>query len=159
MKVNLYGNGLRNGYVNIVNSVPDDLSDVPDNTAVITGDFKNLDPVVEDNQAEELIFNVPLNALLPVDLVPVLEHWNKKLAKDGVLRIGYVDIRRLGKSIHMGELTLQDIDNLVYGPNHQYHCLMDTDVLKTVLKSLGYKINYISPKDFFVTIEARKNVN
>jgi hypothetical protein len=159
MKVNLYGEGLRNGYVNIVGQVPDDLSNLPDATEVAVGDFKNLDPVVPDGQAEELIFNVPLNAILPVDLVEVLQHWNKKLANKGILRIGYVDIRRLGKSIHSGELTLQEIDNLIFGPDHHYHCLIDTDVLKILLGSVGYSINYISPKDFFVTIEARKNVN
>lgn len=158
MKVNLFGD-IRNGYVNIVNQVPDGLADLPENTHVVVGDMGNLDPILENNSVEEIILSVPMNVLYPAHIVPVLQHWKDKLKSGGKLVLTFVDIRRLGKFIHSGELSLQQIDGMVFGPNHNYHSLIDTNVLDSVLRGVGYSIKMISPKDFFVTVEASNNGN
>lgn len=100
-----------------------------------------------------------MNVLYPAHIVPILEHWHKKIKPNGELVLSYVDIRRLGQFIHSGELSLQQIDGMIYGPNHNYHSLVDTNVLDAVLRGLGYSIKMISPKEFFVTVEAAKNAN
>lgn len=158
MKVNLYGD-IRNGYLNIVNQLPDSFGELPDDTSIVVGDAGQLDPILENNSVEQMLFSVPLNVLYPAHIVPILQHWREKLQTNGTLIATYVDIRRLGKFIHSGELSLQQIDGMIYGPNHNYHSLVDTNVLDSVLRGIGYSIQMISPKDFFVTVEATKNAN
>jgi hypothetical protein len=159
MKVNLFGDTLRNGYLNIVPEVSGDLSELPEDTQVMVGNIDSLNSTFENNSVEEIVFNPPLNVLQPTQLVGVLQQFNTKLKKDGRLKIGFFDIRRLGRFIANGELTLQQVDGFIFGPQHQYQCLVDTNVLEAVLKGVGYQIDILSSKDFIVTIEAVKNVD
>src|SRR3712207_4192008 len=106
MKINLEcGNDIRNGYVNVTSwplqELPDDL---PDNTNIVVGNPLNLDPVFENDSAEEIVFSRLFNVIHPNHIIPALEHWHDKLAKDGLLKLSFVDIRLVSKFIHSGQL-------------------------------------------------------
>ena len=160
MKVNITGNEVRNGYLNVIHGAvltPPNAENVSEDTQIVVGRLNDLDPVVPDGAAEEILFNYALNILGPSDMVPVLEHWRNKLKEDGTLKVSFIDIKRLGRFITSGELSLEELDTIIYGPNHSHLCLMDTNTLSNVLKNIGFRIDTIAPKDFFVTVEAKKD--
>lgn len=160
MKVNITGNEIRNGYLNIIHGAvmnPPSPDSVSDGTAIVVGRFHELDPILENDSAEEILFNYALNILGPNDMVPILEHWRNKLMPEGILKVSFIDIRRLGRFITSGDMSLEELDMIIYGPNRSHVCLMDTNTFTNVLKNLGFSIDTIAAKDFFVTVEAKKN--
>lgn len=158
MKINLEcGNNWRNGYLNISSWIPSDIpEDLPEETAIISGQSGNLDPVVEDNSAQEIVFNPPFNIVKPNDILDVLQHWQKKLKDGGILKIYFIDIRLSSRFIYSGELKLQDVHNIIFGANKEYESVIETEIMREVLSAIKFKILSISHKQFFVTIEAQK---
>jgi hypothetical protein len=158
MKLNLEsGNDLRNGYVNVNLGIVD-LKSVPQNTRFVVGNFRNLDPIVKDGQAEEIVFNPPFNRIGPAEAMKVLTHWKNKLGVGGVLKLVFCDIRRLGQILHSGEIPLQEAHSLIFGsPNAPHQSLIDAQIMKNIGESLGLSVKSISAKDYVVTIELEKN--
>ncbi len=158
MKLNLeYGNQWLNGYVNISMWPPQEIpKDLPEATQIIVGQVGNLDNCVDDNSAEEVIFNPLLNSIKPNDLLDILSHWYRKLKDKGILKISFVDVRLLARYIYNGEMNLQDVHNTVMGPNKQYESVLDLEIIKGVLLSGGFKIDSITHKQYLVNIEAFK---
>ncbi len=157
MKLNLQcGLDIRNGYVN-VNYGPVQLDEMAENTNVVVGDFRNLDPIVDDGVVEEIIFNPPLGVIAPNDLPDIINHWRKKLKDKGVLKIHAIDIRKVGRAAHSAEVSLQDIHNLIFGPNYEYRTVIDTFVLRGLLSKLGFKVETITTADFVSAFEVVKN--
>jgi hypothetical protein len=158
MKLNLEcGNGLRNGYVNVSGRpIPDPPEDLPENTYIAFGKFYDLDPLAKDNTVNEIVFNPPLNVLPPETITEVLDHWNKKLTKNGVLRFSFIDFYLLARKFEAGDIDLQNGHMVVFGQNYSNKSLLDTSLIKTALPSLSYKVDFISTKDMFVIIEASK---
>lgn len=158
MKLNLeYSNNIRNGYVNVSAWPPQELpKDLPEGTQIAVGQAGNLDDIAPDNKAEEIIFNPVFNLVNPNGILQLFQHWHKKLQDGGTLKLFYIDIRLLSRFIYNGQLSLQDIHNLVMGPNKQHESVVDTDVMKNALSACGYKIRSINHHEYFVTVEAYK---
>ena len=158
MKLNLeYGTNIRNGYINISAWPPQELpNDLPDETSIVVGQASNLNDVVPDESAEEILFNPVFNLINPAGILPLFQHWHQKLKAGGVLKLYFIDIRLISRFIYSGQLPLQEIHNLIMGPNKQHESIIDTDVMKNALSACGYKIQSISHQDFFVTVEACK---
>lgn len=155
MKLNLEGNPL-NGYKTVLSQPYQINQDTPQETDIVPGYFHKLDPICPDGEAEEIIFNPPLNILPANDIITVIEHWAKKLAANGILKINFIDIRLAGLLIHRSDLELQQIDMLIFGPAHEYQSVADTNVFKKLFEALGFKISSISTNKPFVAIEAGK---
>lgn len=159
MKVNLSdGHDIRNGYLNIVeHPLGDRLDNLPDDCEVVIGSLFHLDPILNDGVAEEIVFHQPLNSMSPEALVPVLEHWKKKLKSQGVLKCMATDIRVVGKALSDGTMTLQEGHSCIFGGNNQSnHCLIDAESLKHVLTSIGFGIKSIALRGFHVVVEGEK---
>ncbi len=157
MKANLQcGNDIRNGYVN-VNYGPVSLDEMSENSKIVMGDFKNLDPIFENESLDEVLFNPSVSVIMPDHLPDVIAHWRNKLKNKGVLKIHTIDIRKVGRAAHTGELGLQDLHMLILGNNYEYKTIIDTAVLVTLVKKLGFDVDMISSTDFVSTIEAVKN--
>ena len=158
MRLNLeYNNNIRNGYINVSVWPPQELpKDLPDSTSIAVAKPDKLDDIAKDNEVEEIIFNPLFNLINPDGILNLLQHWYKKLQSGGLLKIYFADIRLISRYIYNGELSLQDIHNIVMGNNQQNQSVIDTDVMKNALTACGYKLNLVSHQDFFVTIEASK---
>lgn len=156
MKLNLEcGNDIRNGYINISFNIGD-VSNVPENTKIIPGNFRNLDPLIEDESVEEIVFNPTLNTISPKEIVGILTHWSTKLRPSGTLLVKFYDVRRIGQSAHYGTLSLQELHGLLLGHNYENKTVMDVAVVKTVADVTGYDIESISPTEYLVTVELKK---
>lgn len=156
MKINLEcGNVLLNGYLNVT-SIPLQLDDNAKNIDIIMGRYDQLDPILKNTVAEEIIFNPPINKVEPNKLPEVLLHWRQYLQPNGILKIFLIDIRRISNYIRRGTLDLQQIHNYVLGQSNEYRSVIDTRTMKDLLEKLGFKIEIISPVEFITTIEARK---
>jgi hypothetical protein len=157
MKLNLEcGTNIRNGYENInFGVVP--LNSISEGSRFVVGNYRNLDPIVDDGSCEEIVFNPPLNVLSPNEIVNVLNHWSRKLTGGGKLVVTFYDIRRIGRAAHSSELSLEDIHGMTLGNRNELKTVMDTAVIKLVASASGLLIESISPKQFTVTVELIKN--
>ncbi len=147
---------IRNGYIN-VNNMPVPIDHMAENTKLVAGDYKNLDPIFQDDSLEEIIFNPPLSVVTPNQLPDLLTHWHKKLKHGGILKIHTIDIRKVGRAAHSGNIGLQDIHNLILGENYEYKSVIDTSILRGLILRLGYKIETITPIDFISIFEVIKH--
>jgi hypothetical protein len=92
----------------------------------------------------------------PNEILDVLKHWNKKMKIGSVLKLNFLDVRAVAANIHAGDLSLQDSHNLLFGINYDHKSVIDTQVIESVVKDIGFNIDIISIKDFFVTLEITK---
>lgn len=156
MKINLeFNNNPLNGYVNI-SSKSIDVAKTTENAQIVPGVYFNLDPIIKDESVEEIIFNPPLNLLDPMKTIEILLHWHKKLRKNGVLKIFFVDIKQLAANIHQGLLPLVDIHHLIFGSQNEYKSILDISSFREAMKVCKFQIEFISPKDNIVFVEAIK---
>lgn len=156
MKLNLEcGNLLRSGYVNAnSHSVPLN-ENVTEDMPFILGHFKNLKSIFPNEKFEEIIFNLPLNILTPEDLLPVISHWKEMLDANGILKVFFIDIRRVARATQVESINIQDTHNLIYGENYAYKSIMDASIFKNVCKSMGFQIEMMSIKDYFAAFELK----
>lgn len=154
MKLNLEAHlDPRNGYVNVSSVIPQEL---PEGVNFTPGRYDNLSEISKENETEEIIFANFLNVIDPIKLLEVFIHWNNILKSDGLLKIKYIDIRRLGRLAYSDHLALSDLHAFTLGGEYQYKAVLDTTNMKKALTECGYKINTISSDGFIVIIEAEK---
>lgn len=142
MKINLLLDNtgdVRSGYINIDPFAPDN-----DAAGRLKGDISNLDHVVDDGEAIEII------ALEVLDYFPghqadaILTNWLKKLARSGRLTLSVVDVREVARAICANEMSPEDINEHLHGKQEkpwQYRKSAYTlTQIAEVLGNLGYKI-------------------
>jgi hypothetical protein len=106
--------------------------------------IQNLDSVCEDGEAEEII------ALDVIDYIDirnkqnVMDHWIKKVAIDGRIVIGGIEIKEVARNIYLDRLDLEESINLLYGdPNFPFGnrkgCL-SSEIISNLLQSRGLRI-------------------
>ena len=155
MKINLEcGQDLRTGYINI-NSDPLD-SDVPEGIDFRVNDYRNLDPIVEDESVEELVCNGIIHRLYPNEILQVLAHYVNKLVPGGMLKLTFLDIRHVAREGHLNRMSLHDLHNYIFGSKHENKTIADVDTIKTALTRLNLNINSISMSGCVVSMEAIK---
>ena len=153
MKLNLEcaTSQIQNGYINTSIQPIDGVENV------VLCDYKNIDNICGDDDAEEIIVNPPLNVLLPTDLVQVLQHWGKKLNSEGVLKISFFDIRVIGKLIAEGTTDLQKTHMMILGPQNEFSSILDLPTLKKAAQAVKLNINGVRfPTQAQVSVELTK---
>jgi hypothetical protein len=83
------------GYLNVNSCSIDIHENVTKDTLFAIGNFRNIGPIVKDQKFEEIIFSQPLNVLTPPELLDILTDWRKYLTDDGVLKVQFIDIKRV----------------------------------------------------------------
>ncbi len=110
MKVNLLVNSPhfhRNGYLNI-----DPFAKDGDQHRV-RGDVSNLDALVDDGEAEEIVAYEILDLFPFRDGGTILNNWLKKLKKGGTIVLTSLDILSVAKDLHFGNLEYDH--KMIYG--------------------------------------------
>jgi hypothetical protein len=157
LKLNLEcGQHYRNGYTNIV-SGGFDTNLIHDGLSIVPGHYNNLDPIVGENKAEEIIFNPPLNTIHPTELPKSIKHWIDKLSTGGILKLWALDIRLIGKEAYDGGLTLANIHEAVFGKNNEMKSVLDTSTVIEAMRHSGCKIHNLYVDKFAVIIILVKN--
>ena len=155
MKLNLEcGESPRNGYLNITSRPLYGKFDT--STEILMGRFDNLNPIVEDNSCDIIVFNKVLNIMPPEVLFKVMSHWRDKLKVGGILKISYIDIRRLSLYMFRGDMDLGQIHNMVFGEDYINRSVLDLKTIQSTFKQMKYHIDVISPESFAVSFEAIK---
>jgi len=109
MKLNLlWGTAPRNGYINV------DPFGFGDEEKVL-GELHNLDDVVDDNEAEEIIAEDVIDYLPRDKVIDTIKHWISKLCHGGTLIIGGVDVYEVARSFANYEIGLDDVNYLLHG--------------------------------------------
>lgn len=140
MKVNLLLNSdsVRSGFLNV-----DPMADPghPDKTI---GDITNLDDLVDDAEADEII------ALDVIDYVPapalerVLTNWISKVRHGGTIAIGGVDIMAVARGLVRQEISLTQANVLLYGqqsaPWEYRKATIDMQTVISTLQKFDFKI-------------------
>jgi hypothetical protein len=157
MKVNLdCSTDIRNSYLNITTSVPS-LSQEQLLCNIVSGSYKNINEILEDNSCEEIIFSPFINKVSPIEIVPFLNDIKNKLIVNGKLILTIIDARKIGRAIFSGEINLQEFHNLVFGANNDLKSVLDISILKNAAKELGFNITSISQDNFYIRLELIKN--
>ncbi len=152
------GENVRNDCVNVISS-PISFKNTNETSKVVISDPKDLNALAEDSTIDEIIYYPPLNKLRPNDIVKTLHHWWKKLKPNGELKLMFIDIRKLSRIVHMGNIPLQDIHNAIYGENGELNSIIDSSVTEVAAKEIGFTIKTIVPQDIVITMELIKNAN
>lgn len=155
-KINLHcGADIRNGWINVDTKIPDHSNFSQDERFAI-GDYSTLDTLVEDNSLSEIVLSQPINIISPVTMIEFLATANKKLKTGGKLTIWFIDIRTVGLNIYNGKLDLEQAHMLLFGRNYELKNIMTIGVITSAANYAGFKVDIISPNEYFVTLELIK---
>ena len=151
MKVNIIcGGHALTGYVNI-----DPLArDEPDKVAA---DFGNLDKIIHDAEATEILALEVLH-YIPFHNVPtVLSNWVKKLRINGKIAVGGYDMGEVCKSYANKTCGLEDLNTFIYGDEATplaFSSAISMSYLKDLVESLGLKILKQRKNGYHMVVEA-----
>ena len=151
MKVNIIcGGHALTGYVNI-----DPLArDEPNKVAA---DFGNLDKLIHDAEATEILALEVLHYIPFHKLSAVLSNWVKKLRINGKIAVGGYDIGDVCKSYANKTCGLEDLNALIYGGETNplaFSSAVSMSYLKDMIESLGLKILKKRKNGYHIVIEA-----
>ena len=138
MKVNLLNdqNTLRSDAMNI-----DPFAD-PSDPSKTFGGFENLDLHVDDGEVNELFAHDIVDYLQKRDLEPIIDGWVRKLALNGRITIGGVDIHELSKGTINGVIDIAAINELLYEDHRhkQRKSVFSISNMVDLLQKRGLKI-------------------
>lgn len=110
MKINLVIDGtpeIRVGYLNIDMMYGKD--------GVVVGNFMNLNPLVDDGEAEEIFALDILDYLTLAQGEATIAHWVSKLAHGGTLVLSAVDIIEVSKALIARIITVDEANSYLHG--------------------------------------------
>jgi hypothetical protein len=139
---------LRNGYTNVNSFAPPNVD---------FANLKNLQPLLQNEKADEIIFNPFLNILGPNEIFPVISHWRDSLSDSGNIKLQYIDIYRMSDYISRGSISYQDLHRFIYGNNKEYNSILDDKLFKKLALDIGMSVQEMSSQNFFVTVQLGKN--
>lgn len=145
----------RNGYLNVISNgeyQPTENSSLE----IAFGHYGNLNPIVEDESVEEILFSPPLNIMPPDAMVECFKHWHKKLDKNGKIGVYFIDIRYIGRFAHTGEMSLLNLHNFIFGNNYSFRSILDLDTFYSFVKACGFYVETMSNDRGFVSAEIIK---
>src|SRR5690606_34810960 len=96
---------------------------------VISGNFRNLDPLITNESCEEIIFNPLINIFDPKELSQVIVNWKNKLVKGGILSLTFINFPSVGLDAYLGKLSLPDTHKLTIGQYNEFRSIIDVNNL------------------------------
>ncbi len=141
MKVKLQcGKNPNNGYINI-DSRPNLVAPIlTEDIEFLVGSYGNLDPIIRNEECEEIIFSDPLNSLNPKDLVNIVAHWYGKLQKNGILITYFLDINKIADFILQNKNNDHMTNSYLLGPQDDFNSILDLSTLENAFKAVGFSI-------------------
>jgi len=119
MKINISAD-TRDGYENILQK----------------GDICNLDWLLKDNSAEEILSNDILTKIPANELNSTVSGWINKLKVGGIIKIGFIDANILLSLYTNGQLAINEINNIIY----QNKNLLEKQTVLDIIKSCKIKL-------------------
>jgi len=113
MRVNLLFDNpgaVRSGYLNI-----DPFAPTPDTHGRVVGDVNNLDKLVENGEAEEIVAHDILGYFPPQQVDEVLGNWLGKLAHKGILTVACPDVGEAARQFLQNLIRIEDYNVLLHG--------------------------------------------
>jgi hypothetical protein len=94
------------------------------------------------------------------DFSKTLRGWNKKLKKDGILKISIVDLYSMASSFANCQISTEDFLSYLWGgPNTRKSSAIDANSLCQILESCGFKLMTKRYDGISFYVEAAKNEN
>tara|TARA_R110000751_G_scaffold43077_3_gene99638 strand:+ start:479 stop:940 length:462 start_codon:yes stop_codon:yes gene_type:complete len=120
-------------------------------------DFKNLNPIVDDAEAQYILARDIINYINHEELFSTISHWISKLSHGGVICIGSSDIKEICRMIYTGEIPDSDIGSILYGVEGETKkSSVQVNSLVDFLQSSGLKILKIRLENYNLTVEAQR---
>jgi len=151
MKINLILDGhALSGYKNI------DPYGYGDETKVV-GDVENLDDMVEDAEATEILALDIIDFLPPESIEAAIGHWVSKLRHGGKIAIGGKDLWQISKALYQKILDLEEANEVIHGTQEKPRISNFTiDKLINTLESRGLQILKKRINKFDMVVEAQR---
>ncbi len=134
-----------NGYVHV------DANPIDNNLKYI-GKFYDLSQFAYYGEVEEIIAENIIDSLDLDERKKAVQHWYDLLAPGGTIKVIGMDIIELAKSLLMDELSLHDLNVLIF----QRKSISECNDVAEHLKSLGFKITRQRLEQHQFLIEAVK---
>ena len=158
MKINLLLNNpkdIRSGYINV-----DPFAILDDPFGRQNGEPNNLDFLVDNNEATEIIAHDILDRYTNQEVNEILDHWLTKLAHGGELVISMVDIREVSRAVISNSLPLDEVNRLLYGDqDHKVNfkkISLTLEYLTKLLESKGMQVLKKRISNFRAVVAARR---
>jgi len=157
MKINMSFNNrvLLEGYENI-----DPFALPNDKFGRINCHPDNLNLVVNDGQADEIIANLVLNYISHTKLYSTLKMWSNKLAHNGTLEIFYIDLIEVSRLVTTGQITENNAIELIYGSQKEEWDFFKSSIsiyeLKMFFENAGLVVEHVGKKEHLSKIKVRR---
>jgi hypothetical protein len=152
MKLNLvFGSGVPlDGYLNVS----------PTAAGCVYAHFSDLDPVVEDAEASEILASDVADFVPASAFDDMLAHWARKLARGGTLTVRGLDLADVCRMVASRQLDLPRANLLIYGdqsvPSACRKSATSLPLMCGVLRSVGLTIAAKAFAGPFYTVTARR---
>lgn len=137
----------RTGFVNVSMHKRDGIQNVDD--------WRKLSSI-DDNSVSEIYSYTFSNVLSNNDMRDMIESWNKKLKKNGIVRLSFIDIEAIGNRVLKGEMQIKDLHDVLFGPSYERKYIFKIETIIDILKENNLFINTISNDGTYITVEAKK---
>jgi hypothetical protein len=121
---------------------------------------ENLDSIVDDGEADEILAINVLNYIEFKKTKDVLINWYKKLKYDGTIVISFFDFAEICRALTSGQLDVLDAKKLIYGEQNEgwqfFKSGSSLIELKKFFLSIGSKVEYCKIDGFISHIKVRR---
>lgn len=108
---------------------------------VCWSEFGNLSQFVDLGEAWEILAPDILDYIKIQDIAALVEYWSKLLRHGGHLTLGGTDASELSRQFFLGNIPVQDYNNIVFGTNARKSSLNNMVGISDVLKHIGLVID------------------
>jgi len=131
----------------------DGYSNIDARSSGSTEDYKLMK--YKDSSCEEIIAHAGcLESVSRSDVVEVIKCWHRKLSSGGVLKLSFLDLKKLSNAYCYDRLQINDVEDAVVGMK-SFHDMFE---LRSALIALGFKVKFCdySIEDYIGSIHAEK---
>lgn len=123
-------------------------------------DIRNLDEIVCDDEATEIIALDVLNYLSFNDAMQSVEKWIKKLGKGGKLTLTFNDYWEVARKMTVGIIEYKEVNDILYGKQDKPYDIKRSAIplhwFKGFILSRNTKLNKCRLEGYVVTLEVEK---